>query len=68
MLYHPFYHLSFLSPLPLLPWLSRARAERESRLKAMQERAKKGLLSEEEKQILAQEEANKGKGDDCVIA
>lgn len=33
----------------------------------MQERAKKGLLSEEEKLILAQEEANKAKGDDCVI-
>ena len=55
-------------PLPSFLLFSRARAERESRLKAMQGRAKKGLLSEEEKQILAQEEANKGKGDDCVIA
>ncbi|KAK7677764.1 hypothetical protein QCA50_019316 [Cerrena zonata] len=45
----------------------RAKAERESRLKAMQARAKKGLLTDEEKLILAEEEANKGKGDDCVI-
>ncbi|KAJ7366920.1 hypothetical protein DFH08DRAFT_835930 [Mycena albidolilacea] len=51
----------------------RARAERESRRKAMHERAKKGLLSEEEKLALAREEAEdaqQGGGDgkkDCVI-
>ncbi|KAJ7459898.1 hypothetical protein FB451DRAFT_1271906 [Mycena latifolia] len=50
----------------------RAKAERESRRKAMQERAKKGLLSEEEKLALATEEAQHAKqgGDDkkeCVI-
>ncbi|KAI0087861.1 hypothetical protein BDY19DRAFT_953556 [Irpex rosettiformis] len=47
----------------------RAKAERESRLKAMQARAQKGLLSDEEKAILDAEleEAGKKK-DDCVIA
>ncbi|KAJ6559150.1 hypothetical protein DFH09DRAFT_1162054 [Mycena vulgaris] len=50
----------------------RAKAERESRRKAMQERAKKGLLSEEEKLTLATEEAGRAQqgGDDkkeCVI-
>ncbi|KAJ7095827.1 hypothetical protein B0H15DRAFT_827259 [Mycena belliarum] len=37
----------------------RAKAERESRRKAMQDRAKKGLLSEEEKLALATEEAQR---------
>ncbi|PSR70464.1 hypothetical protein PHLCEN_2v13615 [Hermanssonia centrifuga] len=47
----------------------RARAERESRRKAMQARAKKGLLSEEEKAILAAEEAEAAtEKDGCVIA
>ncbi|KAJ6477391.1 hypothetical protein C8R47DRAFT_1140349 [Mycena vitilis] len=50
----------------------RARAERDSRRKAMLERAKKGLLSEEEKLALATEEAERaqhGEEDkkDCVI-
>jgi len=46
----------------------RAKAERESRLKAMQAREKKGLLSEEEKVILAEEKAAQAKKkDDCVI-
>ncbi|KAJ7761515.1 hypothetical protein DFH07DRAFT_740035 [Mycena maculata] len=49
----------------------RAKAERESRRKAMQERAKKGLLSEEEKLALATEEAERAReGDDkkeCAI-
>ncbi|KAF8073717.1 hypothetical protein FPV67DRAFT_1560075 [Lyophyllum atratum] len=46
----------------------RAKAERESRLKAMHARAKKGLLSEEEKAILAAEEkqAAERKGD-CIV-
>jgi len=35
----------------------RARAERISRVRAMQERAQKGLLSKREKAILATEEA-----------
>ncbi|TFK61388.1 hypothetical protein BDN72DRAFT_778250 [Pluteus cervinus] len=43
----------------------RARAERDSRIKAMQARARKGLLSEEEKAILAAEE-QEAKGD-CVV-
>jgi len=49
-------------------YVSRAKAERESRLKAMEERARKGLLSEEEKDILAAELAGDkpGKGD-CII-
>ena len=48
----------------------RAKAERESRMKAMQARAKKELLSEEEKAFLAEAEAEKAaqKKDDCVIA
>jgi len=50
----------------------RARAERESRRKAMLERAKKGLLSEEERLILATEEAERAQhGDtdkkDCIV-
>ncbi|KAF7365175.1 Chorismate mutase [Mycena venus] len=49
--------------------LIRARAERESRRKAMQERAKKGLLSEEEKLALAREEAELAQEDkkECVV-
>lgn len=46
---------------------SRAKAEQESRLKAMEERAKKGLLSEDEKAILI---AERGKGNnkhDCAV-
>jgi len=47
---------------------SRARAERESKLKAMQMRAKKGLLSEEEKVLLASEEAAAAEAKkDCII-
>ncbi|KAG6812559.1 hypothetical protein H0H92_002211 [Tricholoma furcatifolium] len=46
----------------------RANAERESKLKAMQARAKKGLLSEAERDILAAEEkAAAEKKDDCVV-
>ncbi|KAJ7644168.1 hypothetical protein FB45DRAFT_824159 [Roridomyces roridus] len=48
----------------------RAKAERESRRKAMHERAKKGLLSEEEKLILAAEDAEHarhGQGKDCIV-
>ncbi|KIY50370.1 hypothetical protein FISHEDRAFT_39820 [Fistulina hepatica ATCC 64428] len=48
----------------------RARSERESRRRALQERAKKGLLSEQEKLILAAEEAeaaSKKQGEDCVV-
>lgn len=38
-------------------------------MKAMRERAKKGLLSEEEKAILVAEEAEaKEKKDECIIA
>ncbi|KAI0789737.1 hypothetical protein C8Q75DRAFT_764734 [Abortiporus biennis] len=47
----------------------RAKAERESKLKAMGERAKKGLLSEQEKEVLAaEEEAMRNRKDDCIIA
>ncbi|EPQ54432.1 hypothetical protein GLOTRDRAFT_43402 [Gloeophyllum trabeum ATCC 11539] len=47
----------------------RAREERESRRKAMQERARKGLLSEEEKLILAAEEAERAakKDGECRV-
>ncbi|KAG6909125.1 hypothetical protein DXG01_001877 [Tephrocybe rancida] len=46
----------------------RARAEKESRMKAMEARAKKGLLSEEEKAILAAEQtAAEKKKDDCIV-
>jgi len=50
----------------------RAKAERESRRKAMAERAKRGLLTEEEKLIFAEEEAGRaqqeGKVDkECVV-
>ncbi|KAG6820713.1 hypothetical protein H0H93_012766 [Arthromyces matolae] len=46
----------------------RAKAERESKLRAMQARAKKGLLSDEEKAILAAEEkAATERKDDCVV-
>ncbi|KAJ7505285.1 hypothetical protein B0H11DRAFT_1977905 [Mycena galericulata] len=49
----------------------RAKAERESRRRAMQERAKKGLLSEEEKLALATEDAERAQQSDdkkeCVI-
>jgi len=52
---------------PFICIYSRAKAERESRLKAMEERAKKGLLSEDEKAILAAERANSSGKDDCVV-
>jgi len=51
----------------------RARAELESKRKAMKERARKGLLSEREKQILAEEDAllaeamAKDRKKDCII-
>lgn len=72
------YHPQSLQPhehtisIPILyPYISirRARAERESRRQALQERAKRGLLSEEEKVILAKEEAESAmeKKNDCVI-
>jgi hypothetical protein len=41
---------------------SRAKQEHQSRLRAMHERAKKGLLSEEEKVILAEEESRRAQG------
>uniref|UniRef100_A0A8H7Y3Y3 AN1-type domain-containing protein n=1 Tax=Psilocybe cubensis TaxID=181762 RepID=A0A8H7Y3Y3_PSICU len=55
------------APLPFSKMDRRARAERESKLRAMQARAKKGLLSEEEKAILAAEEAAAQEKKDCVI-
>ncbi|KXN88274.1 AN1-type zinc finger protein 2A [Leucoagaricus sp. SymC.cos] len=54
------------APPPLFA-CRRAKAERESRVKAMQQRAKKGLLSEEKKVILAEEEAALKEDKDCVI-
>ncbi|TFL01271.1 hypothetical protein BDV98DRAFT_507616 [Pterulicium gracile] len=54
----------------------RAKAENESRYKAMERRAQKGLLSEQEKVIFAEEQAARGKssakggdgkGKDCVV-
>jgi hypothetical protein len=50
----------------------RAKEERESRRKAMTERAKRGLLTEDEKLILAQEEAvraqqGRKKDKECVV-
>jgi len=45
----------------------RIKAERQSRIKAMEERAKKGLLSEEEEVILAAEKAQGDEGG-CSIA
>ncbi|KAF8195460.1 hypothetical protein BJ912DRAFT_957039 [Pholiota molesta] len=56
------------SVIPFSGMDRRARAERESRLKAMQARAKKGLLGDEERAILAAEEAaaHERKGD-CLI-
>jgi len=50
----------------------RAKEERESRRKAMTERAKRGLLTEEEKLILAEEEAARAQGikkadKECVV-
>ncbi|RDB17982.1 AN1-type zinc finger protein 2A [Hypsizygus marmoreus] len=45
----------------------RAKAEKESRRKAMQARAKKGLLTEEEKAILAAEEQEGDKKGDCLV-
>ncbi|KAF9644589.1 hypothetical protein BDM02DRAFT_3131665 [Thelephora ganbajun] len=51
---------------PLSKTDRRIKAERQSRMKAMEERAKKGLLSEEEKATLAAEKA-KDKGEDCMI-
>jgi len=51
--------------------IRRAKAERESRRRAMEERAKKGLLSEEEKIIMATEaaeaQAGRSKKGDCAI-
>ncbi|KAI6114335.1 hypothetical protein F5141DRAFT_1105976 [Pisolithus sp. B1] len=66
---------SNVSPLlsnPLSKTGRRARAERESRRKAMMERAKKGLLTEQEKLILAAEEAERAQGvrssdKECVV-
>ncbi|KAI6130005.1 hypothetical protein EDD17DRAFT_1470561 [Pisolithus thermaeus] len=66
---------SKVSPLlsnPLSKTDRRARAERESRRKAMMERAKKGLLTEQEKLILAAEEAERAQGvrssdKECVV-
>ncbi|CAA7271320.1 unnamed protein product [Cyclocybe aegerita] len=55
---------------PALPFSKmdrRARAERESKLKAMRARAQKGLLTEDEKAILAAEEAASKDNKDCVI-
>ncbi|KAG6897644.1 hypothetical protein C0992_012623 [Termitomyces sp. T32_za158] len=49
------------------PIFARAKAERESRLRAMQARAKKGLLSEEEKATLAAEEQATKRKDDCIV-
>ncbi|THH20080.1 hypothetical protein EW146_g1182 [Bondarzewia mesenterica] len=50
---------------------SRAREERDSRMRAMQARARKGLLSEDEKLILASLEAERSKGGgrnkECII-
>ncbi|KAL7279989.1 hypothetical protein ACG7TL_006400 [Trametes sanguinea] len=55
--------LSFVPP-PLFG-MARAKAERESRRKAIQERARKGLpLTEEEKAILAE---GGGKKEDCIL-
>ncbi|KAF9046600.1 hypothetical protein BJ165DRAFT_1472953 [Panaeolus papilionaceus] len=57
-----------INSLPFSKMERRARAERESRLKAMQMRAKRGLLSEEEKVILASEEAAAAESKkDCII-
>ncbi|KAF8349453.1 hypothetical protein F5887DRAFT_1234867 [Amanita rubescens] len=56
-------------PSPFNKTDRRARAERISKVKAMQERAKKGLLSEREKEVLAAEEAELGndtKGE-CIV-
>jgi len=56
------------SPIPVFISDRRAKAERESRRKSMQARAKKGLLTEDEKLILATEEANHAKDKkDCVV-
>ncbi|KAF8895487.1 hypothetical protein BD779DRAFT_1668753 [Infundibulicybe gibba] len=55
------------SPIPIITWSSRAKAEQESRRKAMEGRAKKGLLTEEEKAILAAEQARKKEKGDCII-
>ncbi|KAJ3983605.1 hypothetical protein F5890DRAFT_1462715 [Lentinula detonsa] len=45
----------------------RAKAERDSRRKALQERAKKGLLSEEERLRLEEQEAETEKKGECVL-
>ncbi|KAF7965553.1 hypothetical protein HWV62_261 [Athelia sp. TMB] len=61
---------TIIKPAPVIDFMSRAKAERESRRRAMEERAKKGLLSEDEKAILAAEaaqEATGSKKDGCVI-
>lgn len=56
------------SPIPVFISDRRAKAERESRRKAMQARAKKGLLTEDEKLILATEEASRAEDkNDCVV-
>ncbi|KAF8631008.1 hypothetical protein AX15_002623 [Amanita polypyramis BW_CC] len=55
-------------PSPFNKTDRRARDERMSRVKAMQERAKKGLLSDREKEILAAEEAElKNNKDECTV-
>ncbi|KAG1751111.1 hypothetical protein EDB19DRAFT_2035953 [Suillus lakei] len=61
---------NFLDPMSFIP--PRAKEERESRRKAMADRAKRGLLTEEEKLIFAQEEAARAKkgrkGDkECLV-
>jgi hypothetical protein len=56
------------SPIPVFICDRRAKAERESRRKAMQARAKKGLLTEDEKLILATEEATHAEDKkECVV-
>ncbi|PFH54085.1 hypothetical protein AMATHDRAFT_136453 [Amanita thiersii Skay4041] len=55
------------TPSPFNKIDRRAKEERASKVKAMQERAKKGLLSEREKAILAEEEAELAKDKDCIV-
>jgi len=57
------------NPVTILKTDRRAKAERESRRKAMEARAQKGLLSEEEKAKWEAEEAQHrdGKGDCCIM-
>ncbi|KAJ8523189.1 hypothetical protein ONZ45_g323 [Pleurotus djamor] len=55
------------SPLPFSKTDRRAKAERESRRKAMEARAKKGLLSEEDKAKWAAEEAEARDKGECLV-